>query len=66
MRKVVVVSVILVVMLLLGGLIHSIVGQVPLLPAVQDVVAGIVGIVSDLANAIGRMLSSSIPKVGGT
>jgi hypothetical protein len=65
MRNVAVVIVILVVVLLLGGMIHSVVGQVPLLTPVQDVIAGIVGIVSDLANAIGRILSGIIPKFGG-
>jgi hypothetical protein len=65
MRKVVTVIVILAAMLLLGGMIHSIVGQVPLQTAFQDVIAGIFGIVSDLANAIGRILSSIIPKFGG-
>jgi uncharacterized membrane protein YciS (DUF1049 family) len=64
MRTVVAVIVILVVVLLLGGMIHSIVGQVPLLPAVQDVITGLVGIVSDLGNTIGRMLSGITPKFG--
>ena len=65
MRKVVTVIVILAAILLLGGMIHSIVSQVPLLTAVQDVITSIAGIVSDLANAIGRILSSIVPKFGG-
>ncbi len=50
------------VVLLLGELIHSLVSQVPLMTAIQDVISGIVGIVSDLGNAIARVLSNILPQ----
>ncbi len=56
---------ILVLVLLLGILIHSLVNQVSLPTAVQNVVGGSVGVVSDLGNAIGRALSGIIPRAGG-
>ncbi len=65
MRKVVIVVVILVVILLLGGFIHSLAGQVPFVTAIQDVIGGIVGIVGNLGEAIGRALSSILPKPPG-
>ncbi len=56
--------IILVIVLLLGGLVHSLVSQVPLVTAIQDVIGGMVGIVSDLGNAIARLLSNILPKPG--
>ena len=56
--------IILVVVLLLAGLIHSLTSQVSLVTAFQDVIGGIVGIVSDLGNAIARVLSNILPQPG--
>jgi Na+/H+ antiporter NhaD/arsenite permease-like protein len=56
--------IILVVVLLLGGVIHSLVSRVPLVTAFQDVIGGIVGIVSDLGNAIARVLTNILPHPG--
>ena len=56
--------IILVVVLLLVGLVHSLVGHVPLDTAIQDVISGIVGIVSDLGNAIARILTNILPQPG--
>ena len=64
MRILIIGIIILVVILLLGGLIHSLVSQVPLVTAFQDVIGGIVGIVSDLGNAISRLLSNILPHPG--
>ena len=64
MRILIIGIIILVVVLLLGGLVHSLVSQVPLGTAVQDVIGGIIGIVSDLGNAIARILTNILPKPG--
>ncbi len=48
-----------------GILIYSLASQVSLPTAVQNVVGGIVGIVSNLGNAIGHALSGIIPRPGG-
>ena len=56
--------IILVVVLLLGVLIHSLVSQVPLVTSIQDVIGGIFGIVSDLGNAIARVLTNILPHPG--
>ncbi len=65
MRKVVTVIGVLVFLLLLGILIYSLTSQVSLPTAVQNVIGGIVGIVSDLGNAIGHALSGIIPRPDG-
>ena len=64
MRILVIGIIILAVVLLLVGLVHSLVSQVPLGTAIQDVIGGIVGIVSDLGNAIARILTNILPKPG--
>ncbi len=65
MGKVATVVGVLVLVLLLGILIYSLSSQVPLPTAAQNVLGGIIGIVSDLGHAIGRALSGIIPRPGG-
>ena len=64
MRTLLIGIIVLAVVILLVGLVHSLIGQVPLRTAIQDVIAGIVGVVSDLGNAIARILSNILPKPG--
>ncbi len=62
MGKIVSAIIIVVAVLLLVGVVHSLTSHVPFLPAIQDVIGGIIGAASDLGNAIGRALSNIVPK----
>ncbi len=61
MRKVITVIGVLVLVLLLGILVYSLVSQVSLPAAVQNVIGGIVGIVSDLGDALAGRCRASYP-----
>lgn len=64
MRKLFIGIIILVIVLLLGVLIHSLVSHVPIAIGIQDVIGGIVGNVSNLGDAIARLLSNILPHPG--
>ncbi len=62
MGRIVIAIIIVVAVVLLAGLVHSLTSHVPFLPAIQDVIGGIIGAVGELGNAIGRALSNSVPR----